>query len=73
MEDDGPGIESEKIAEALMRGGRLDEAGSGHGLGLAIAHDLVDATRGAITLLRSELGGLKVTVAWRAPELSAAR
>jgi signal transduction histidine kinase len=69
VEDDGPGIESEKVAEALMRGGRLDEAGPGHGLGLAIAHDLVDATRGAITLLRSELGGLKVTVAWRAPEL----
>ncbi len=47
-----------------MRGGRLDEAGPGHGLGLAIANDLVDATRGVITLLRSDLGGLKVTVAW---------
>lgn len=64
VEDDGPGIGPEKVAEALMRGGRLDEAGSGHGLGLAIANDLVDATRGAITLLRSDLGGLKVTVAW---------
>lgn len=64
VEDDGPGIGPEQVAEALMRGGRLDEAGSGHGLGLAIAHDLVDATRGEITLLRSELGGLKVTVAW---------
>lgn len=67
VEDDGPGIESEKVAEALVRGGRLDEAGSGHGLGLAIANDLVDATRGAITLLRSDLGGLKVTVAWPPP------
>jgi signal transduction histidine kinase len=67
VEDDGPGIGPEKVAEALMRGGRLDEAGSGHGLGLAIANDLVDATRGAITLLKSELGGLKVTVAWPAP------
>ncbi len=64
VEDDGPGIGPEKVAAALMRGGRLDEAGSGHGLGLAIANDLVDATRGGITLLRSELGGLKVTVAW---------
>ena len=68
VEDDGPGIGPEKVAEALLRGGRLDEAGSGHGLGLAIANDLVDATRGAITLLRSELGGLKVTVAWPAPQ-----
>jgi len=65
VEDDGPGIGPEKIAEVLLRGGRLDEAGSGHGLGLAIANDLVDATRGEITLLRSELGGLKVIVAWR--------
>ncbi len=73
VEDDGPGIEAEKIAEALVRGGRLDEAGSGHGLGLAIARDLVDATRGAITLMRSDLGGLKVTVAWPTPELSASR
>jgi signal transduction histidine kinase len=71
VEDDGPGIGPEKVAEALMRGGRLDEAGSGHGLGLAIANDLVDATRGAITLTRSDLGGLKVTVAWPAPAVRA--
>jgi signal transduction histidine kinase len=64
VEDDGPGIDSENVAAALVRGGRLDEAGAGHGLGLAIANDLVDATRGQLTLVRSELGGLKVTVAW---------
>ena len=73
IEDDGPGIGPEQVAEALLRGGRLDEAGSGHGLGLAIAHDMVDATRGTITLLRSELGGLKVTIAWPVPELSRTR
>ena len=67
VEDDGPGIGPEKIAEALMRGGRLDEAGPGHGLGLAIANDLVDATRGEIKLTRSDLGGLKATVSWFAP------
>lgn len=66
VEDDGPGIDTEKVAAALVRGGRLDEAGPGHGLGLAIASDLVDATRGQITLGRSELGGLKVSVAWSA-------
>ncbi|MBM0108109.1 sensor histidine kinase [Steroidobacter sp. S1-65] len=73
VEDDGPGIGPEKITEALMRGGRLDEAGSGHGLGLAIANDLVEATRGAIMLTRSDLGGLKVTVAWPASDVSALR
>lgn len=64
VEDDGPGIDSEQIAQALTRGGRLDEVGSGHGLGLAIVHELVAATRGEISLLRSDLGGLQVTVSW---------
>jgi len=64
IEDDGPGIGAERTEQALMRGGRLDEAGSGHGLGLAIAHDLVEATGGTLTLLRSALGGLHVSVAW---------
>jgi signal transduction histidine kinase len=64
IEDDGPGIGSEQIADAIMRGGRVDEAAAGHGLGLAIAHDLVEATRGQIELSRSELGGLNVTLTW---------
>ena len=66
VEDDGPGIDADQLAQAIVRGGRLDEAGVGHGLGLAIAHDLADATGGAITLGRSELGGLQATVTWRA-------
>ena len=64
VEDDGPGIDPDQMAQALARGGRLDEIGSGHGLGLAIANDLADATRGRLSLARSELGGLKITIAW---------
>lgn len=64
VEDDGPGIAAEQVAQAIMRGGRLDEAGFGHGLGLAIVQDLAEATGGKLSLLRSELGGLKATVAW---------
>jgi signal transduction histidine kinase len=64
VEDDGPGIEERRMEEALMRGGRLDEAGPGHGLGLSIARDLVEATGGTVALGRSELGGLKVTLSW---------
>lgn len=71
IEDDGPGIAAEQIAEVIARGSRLDEAGSGHGFGLAIANDLAVATRGELTLTRSDLGGLNVTVAWPRQDPSA--
>lgn len=64
VEDDGPGIVEDHAAAALMRGGRLDEAGPGHGLGLSIVRDLVDATQGSIALDRSSLGGLRVILSW---------
>jgi signal transduction histidine kinase len=49
----------------FARGARLDETGGGHGLGLAIARDLAEATGAEISLSRSELGGLEVTIFWR--------
>lgn len=64
--DDGPGIADTRAATALVRGGRLDEAGPGHGFGLAIVSDLVSATDGAMTLGTGALGGLEVRLAWPA-------
>jgi len=64
VEDDGPGIDADQMAQALTRGGRLDEMAGGHGFGLAIANDLADASRGKLSLARSALGGLKVSIAW---------
>ena len=64
VEDDGPGIDHDALQSVMLRGGRLDEAGSGHGLGLAIVSDLMRATGGSVTLDRATLGGLAARLAW---------
>jgi len=62
--DDGPGIAAGRVDDAVVRGGRLDEAGPGHGFGLSIAKDLATATGGAISFRASALGGLEVALTW---------
>lgn len=64
VEDDGPGIGRDAAEIAMARGGRLDEAGPGHGLGLAIVGDLMQATGGTVELGRSPLGGLEARLTW---------
>ncbi len=56
VSDDGPGIPKDQLAEALRRGGRLDERGSGAGLGLAIVTDIVESWGGSLTLDNGETG-----------------
>ena len=57
--DDGPGIAAERRAAALRRGGRLDEAAPGSGLGLDIVRELAELYGGKFDLSDSPLGGLK--------------
>lgn len=64
--DDGPGLDLKRHGEAVLRGARLDSAGDGHGLGLAITRELAEATGGVLSLTRSRLGGLAVRVFWPA-------
>lgn len=62
VDDDGPGIEAGRRDEVLSRGTRLDEQVAGHGLGLGIVRDIVDAWGGHLELTDSELGGLCVRI-----------
>lgn len=64
IEDDGAGLSDDALERVLQRGVRLDETGSGQGLGLAIAREIVEATGGAVALHRSVLGGLRVRLSW---------
>jgi signal transduction histidine kinase len=61
VEDDGPGVGEDQLAGLTGRGKRLDEAREGHGLGLAIARDIIELYGGELQLDRSpDLGGLRV-------------
>ncbi len=68
VEDDGPGIPADRQAEALRRGGRLDESTPGSGLGLAIVQELAALYGGSLALdggsvgAVGSLGGLQATL-----------
>ena len=62
IDDDGPGIAAQLRDEVLSRGSRLDEQVAGHGLGLGIVRDIVDAWQGTLQLSDSVLGGLRVQI-----------
>ena len=58
VEDDGPGLTPEQLAEPIARGRRLDETKPGSGLGHSIVADLAYCYNGKFELLASDLGGL---------------
>lgn len=58
ISDDGPGVRDEKLLSILQRGERLDESIEGHGLGLAIAKEVVNQYGGKFNLQNSSSGGL---------------
>lgn len=62
IDDDGPGIPETCHDEVFSRGTRLDEQVAGHGLGLGIVRDIVEAWGGQLQLLVSPLGGLRVRI-----------
>lgn len=63
VEDDGQGLSDEDLEKLTQRGIRLDETVEGHGLGLAIAKDIVKLYAGSLGFRRSSgLGGLEVLI-----------
>ena len=57
VENDGASIDADQRDHLLQRGVRGDERAEGHGLGLTIVMELVNAYGGDITIDHSELGG----------------
>ncbi len=63
VEDDGQGLSDADLEKLTQRGIRLDESVEGHGLGLAIAKDIVKLYGGNIDFRRSaNLGGLELNI-----------
>jgi signal transduction histidine kinase len=66
VDDDGPGIPSDRRADVLRPFTRLDDArdrdAGGAGLGLAIAHDIAVAHGGTIEIDDSDLGGAALRI-----------
>lgn len=61
VDDDGPGIPTAQWDAIFQRGFRGNTAVEGHGIGLAVVKELVEAVyRGNLTVARSDLGGASV-------------
>lgn len=67
VDDDGPGWGSSDPRELFARGVRADESRPGHGLGLSIVRDLVEACDGTLSGSSSDWGGARVEVRLPAP------
>jgi two-component system sensor histidine kinase PhoQ len=62
IEDDGPGISDEQKDLILQRGIRADETTPGHGIGLAMVGDIINAYEGKLEISSGELGGARIVV-----------
>jgi len=62
IEDDGPGFTEDQSEKLLQRGARGDEQTPGHGIGLAVVREIVEAYGGTLEIARSEMGGARIQI-----------
>ena len=62
ISDDGPGIARDKIDELLRRGVRADQTTPGHGIGLSIVQNIVQAYHGSLEINPDQSIGAEITV-----------
>lgn len=62
IEDDGPGVPAARAEQLGQRGMRVDEMVPGHGIGLAVVRDIVEAYRGRLEIATSALGGAAIYI-----------
>lgn len=62
IDDDGQGVPQQEYEAILKRGKRIDTQVDGHGLGLAIANDIVNAYQGKLSLKQSPIGGARFII-----------
>lgn len=67
VDDDGPGWGSSDPRLLFGRGVRADESRPGHGLGLSIVRDLVEASDGTLSGGGNDWGGARVEIRLPAP------
>jgi len=62
IRDDGPGMPGEMISDLLKRGVRADQSTVGHGIGLSIVKNIVDARQGELRIIQLPQRGSEVVV-----------
>ena len=62
IDDDGPGIPSDKKQALLERGTRLDTYADGQGIGMALVSDLIAIYQGKLLIERAPSGGARFIV-----------
>jgi len=61
VDDDGPGIPPQEAIAVLGRGVRGDQATGGHGIGLSVVRDIVEAYGGRLEVGSGPLGGARIS------------